>query len=564
MQLSLELPVELPSNAYDVGVRSSGETHGVVHTKSHIVELVLDAAGYRADADLLHLRLLEPSCGRGAFLAVAVRRLMKCAKSSDASPHDLTDRIRAFDLDPRSVAESKSLVFEILKESGMERSQAKRLIDAWIHTADFLLAPVSGEFDAVVGNPPYVRIEQLDSALRTEYRRRYQTLFDRADLYIAFVERGLSLLSPCGTLSYVCSDRWTTNRYGAPLRKFVAANFHVTTYIDLHTASPFESQVAAYPSIFAISRQPERAVSVLRLPTATAEECTIASGCLRRGKSANALPHGMTFHRFDTWFERDEPWIRCSPQQLSALRDLEQRFEPIERTAQVGIGVATGSDEVFIVANDVDIEPDRLVPLVMREDIEQGRVRDAKRYVINTFDDEGRLIELDQYPRLGAYFERHRDGVRGRHVAKKNPRTWFRTIDRVYPELVKRPKLLIPDIAGANEVAMDPGRFHPHHNLYFITSDAWDMEVLGGILASKVALFFVWAYATRMRGGYLRFQAQYLRRIRLPRPETIPAELATSIRSAFRSRDFARLDQLAVLAYELKSLPNFDFVDTRR
>jgi adenine-specific DNA-methyltransferase len=93
-------------------------------------------------------------------------------------------------------------------------------------------------------------------------------------------------------------------------------------------------------------------------------------------------------------------------------------------------------------------------------------------------------------------------------VAKKAPANWFRTIDRVYPKLVGTPKLLIPDIAGANEVVFDHGRFHPHHNLYFVTSDHWDLEVLGGLLSSRVALFFVWSYAVKMRGGYLRFQAQ--------------------------------------------------------
>jgi hypothetical protein len=89
------------------------------------------------------------------------------------------------------------------------------------------------------------------------------------------------------------------------------------------------------------------------------------------------------------------------------------------------------------------------------------------------------------------------------------------------------------------------------------------MEVLGGLLSSKVALFFVWSYAVKMRGGYLRFQAQYLRRIRLPAPKEIPSKLAAAIRTAFRKRDFAKLDELALKAYGLTELPAFEFVDTR-
>lgn len=249
---------------------------------------------------------------------------------------------------------------------------------------------------------------------------------------------------------------------------------------------------------------------------------------------------------------------------LEALRDLENRFDPIESTAHVGIGVATGSDNVYIVDDSVDIEPDRLVPLVMRDNINSGRITKASKFVVNVFEADGGVVDLASYPRLRRYLENHADQIKRRHVSKKNPNAWYRTIDRVYPELVSVPKLLIPDIAGSNEVVFEEGHYHPHHNLYFVTSDLWDMEVLGGLLSSQVALFFVWSYAVKMRGGYLRFQAQYLRRIRLPAPKALPAKLSKAISAAFRKRDFVSLDRLALEAYGLNELPQFDFVDTRR
>jgi hypothetical protein len=200
----------------------------------------------------------------------------------------------------------------------------------------------------------------------------------------------------------------------------------------------------------------------------------------------------------------------------------------------------------------------------MRDDISLGRIKNGKRFVINTFSDEGGVVELGDFPGLRRHLEAHGVDIKRRHVARRNPESWFRTIDRVYPELVGRPKLLVPDIAGANEVALDKGRYYPHHNLYFVTSDAWDMQVLGGLLSSKVALFFIWSYATKMRGSYLRFQAQYLRRIRVPKPGELPARLTKAIRVAFAARDFKKLDELALEAYGLKRLPAFEFVDTRK
>jgi hypothetical protein len=253
-----------------------------------------------------------------------------------------------------------------------------------------------------------------------------------------------------------------------------------------------------------------------------------------------------------------------TPEQLAALRQLEDRHQPIERDGtKVRIGVATGNDSLYIVGEDADIERDRLVPLVMRDDIKAGRINNGKRFVINTFRDAGGLIDLKDYPRLGRYLRKHAEEIRSRHVARGNERRWYRTIDRVYPSLVHVPKLLIPDIAGSNEVVLDEGHFHPHHNLYFVTSSSWDMRVLGALLSSKVALFFVWSYAVKMRGGYLRFQAQYLRRIRLPSPATISPRLAKALTLAFEQRDFATIDVLALEAYGLKTLPPFQFVDTR-
>jgi adenine-specific DNA-methyltransferase len=562
MQTTLDLPVQLPKDAYDYGERASGETHGVVLTKPHIVELILDLSGYTTDRDLCQLTLLEPSCGHGAFLVPALRRLLSVAKRQGRAPDSLDQAILAYDIDAGYVEKTKLALLAVLHEHGVQSDSARHLVDTWVRTGDFLLTSFSGRVDVVVGNPPYIRIEQLSESLQAEYRRRYQSLYDRADIYVAFIERGLSLLAEHGVLSFICADRWVANKYGAPLRAFVTSRFKVRCYIDLHTASPFESEVVAYPSIFALCPGTNGSVPVVTLETGSQEEAESVVPAIRG--DGGPLPTGVTVQTYDSWFSGDEPWVLSSPRHLKLLRELEGRLEPITASARVGIGVATGNDRVYIVPAHSDVERDRLVPLVMRGDIENGRVKDSGRFVINTFGPDGRVVDLQQYPRLRRYLDEHADGIRKRHVSQKNPGSWFRTIDRVYPELVAVPKLLIPDIAGSNEVVFEAGQFHPHHNLYFVTSSHWDMEVLGGLLSSRVALFFVWSYAVKMRGGYLRFQAQYLRRIRLPQPQSIPLALMDLIKAAFRSRDFPTLDTLALEAYGLTELPPFDFVDTRR
>jgi hypothetical protein len=561
-QTVLDFPLRFRESDYDYGDRASGERHGVVLTKSHVVNLILDLAGYTIDRDLAAQRLLDPACGHGAFLVPAARRLVRSARQHGHNLRTLGPAIAAYDVEASHVGRARTATVEALQELGISDIEAKRLAVTWVAHGDFLLSAQPNRYEAVVGNPPYIRIEQLSPKLQEEYRRRYASLYDRADLYVAFIEHGLGLLAPRGVLSFICADRWILNKYGAPLRAMVTKKFRVKCYIDLHDASPFESDVIAYPSIFAISTGKTDRVHVATLATASPEECASVLGAM---KGASAPSASVTVSTYDSWFDGEDPWVLSSPAHLGALRALEARFAPIEHggRTRVGIGVATGNDKVYIVGEDADIEQDRLVPLVMRDDIEDGHIRDSRRFVINTFQEDGHVVDLRDYPRLAHYLEAHAAEVKGRHVAKKNTASWFRTIDRVYPDLVHVKKLLIPDIAGSNEVVYDKGRFHPHHNLYFVTSTEWDMEALGGLLSSKVALFFVWSYAVKMRGGYLRFQAQYLRRIRLPVPQDLGPRLVAELQAAFRKRDFASLDRLALWAYGITTLPDFDFVDTR-
>ncbi len=559
-QLSLEIPTVFRQDIYAYGQRTSGETHGVVLTRPHIVELILDLAGYTDDCDLGEKRLLDPSCGHGAFVIEAIARLLRSARKFSRDPSALGRCIRALDIDQDHLATARQAAIDLLCQNDVDEWEATALADQWFVAGDFLLAPAE-PFDFVVGNPPYVRIEQISPELQAEYRQRFSTLYDRADLYVAFIEKSLRLLHPEGVLALICADRWILNKYGSALRRLLTREFRLQYYIDLHRSSPFESEVIAYPSIFVLRPGTTDRVRVASMQTANPEECRQLLATLRGSDEKSTV----SVSTYDSWFEGDEPWIISTPEHLRALRELESRFEPLEsHGTRIGIGVATGNDSIFIVDRDADIEADRLVPLVRREDIAGGQIRDAGRCVINCFSATGQTVDLNAYPRLSTYLGIHGDAIRRRHVARKNPGNWFRTIDRVYPELVAQPKLLIPDIAGSNQVTFDSGRFYPHHNLYFVTSQRWDLEILGGLLSSRVALFFVWCYAVKMRGGYLRFQAQYLRRIRIPAPESLSRELSDSIRGAFRERDFQQLDTLALAAYRIDPLPEFPFTDTRR
>ena len=190
----------------------------------------------------------------------------------------------------------------------------------------------------------------------------------------------------------------------------------------------------------------------------------------------------------------------------------------------------------------------------MVRDTTSGALSWSGHHLVNPWNVDGQLVDLDALPRLRAYFARHGDMLKRRHVAGKRPAQWYRTIDKVDHSLTARPKLLFPDMKLTIHPVLDEGGLYPHHNLYYIVSDAWDLRVLGGLLLSRVAQAFVEAYAVKMRGGTLRFQAQYLRRIRVPCPESISDDDRATLADAFDRRDVLAATEIAIRVYGIDDL----------
>jgi hypothetical protein len=259
--------------------------------------------------------------------------------------------------------------------------------------------------------------------------------------------------------------------------------------------------------------------------------------------------------RLPSWFTGRTGWPRGEPSRLAVIADLEAGFPTLEdpdTATKVGIGVATGADKIFIVSDATIAEPERLLPLALPRDIANGTVKWSGKYLVNPWDGTG-LVNLDDWPRTAEYLGRHREPLAARHTAQRG--RWHKTIDRVINGLADRSKLYLPDFKDAIFPVLDAGGTYPHHNLYWVTSDGWDLRVLGGLMLSDVANLFIEAYSVRMRGGYLRFQAQYLRRIRLPRLQDVDESSAMALAAAFDARDRAAATAAALPLYGLKRLP---------
>lgn len=529
---------------------------GAVFTRPEVAAAILDLCGYTADRVLHRLRLLEPSFGGGNFLLLAVARLLQSWRREGGTPDsalaDLREAVRAVELHRESVDTVRASLIALLCDAGIARADAEALCAAWLVCDDFLLTSLPGEFDVVVGNPPYVRQERIPASLLAEYRQRYHTLFDRADLYVPFYERALDLLAPGGRLGFICANRWVKNRYGGPLRAKISGGFALLNYIDMENVDAFHTEVIAYPAITVIERP--RTAKMRAAPTRVATaEALQQHGLASVAQSLLADEVASGVDEVDLAQGGEAPWLLDDVPRLRLLRRLESQFPALEDAGcKVGIGVATGCDRVFIDDFDaLPVEPERKLPLAMARDLVDGRIDWRGRGVLNPFEADGTLADLERYPRFAAYLYKHYEAVAGRHVASRSGEGWYRTIDRIYPELVQQPKLLVPDIKGEAVFVLDEGHYYPHHNLYFITSREWDLRALRCVMRSSLSVMIVATYCTRMAGGFLRFQAQYLRRLRLPQWKQVPDALRARLQAA---ADEANPDALDAPVFELFGL----------
>ncbi len=337
-------------------------------------------------------------------------------------------------------------------------------------------------------------------------------------------------------------------------------HFSMDLALVMHDVDSFDEQVSAYPAITLISNKPQgAAVAADTNRSFGAEEARIFADWYLEGEQSTVGTASHQAARMPHWFPEEDSWPAASEARLAVLEDLTERFrllEDAETGTKVGIGIATGADKIFLTKEKGLVEEDRLLPMAMVRDTTNGTIDWDGMYLVNPWTANGDLVDLDAYPRLASYFEKHSEALRKRYVAVKQPQRWYKTIDKVDHQLTRRQKLLFPDMKSRIHPVLDRGGLYPHHNLYYIVSDVWDMRVLGGLLLSKVAEAFVEAYAVKMRGGTLRFQAQYLRKIRVPDPATISEGDQAALAEAFDKRDREAATEAALRVYGLAELPD--------
>lgn len=494
--------------------RACGVPHGDVFTRHEVVAYMLDLLKYTSDINLSDVKILEPSCGNGEFLLEIISRLKESSINFGFDFNSAYHKnVLACDID-------KSKVEECIQRINRSFSELHNPEEC-VLCEDFLLSE-HGLFDVIIGNPPYIRYEEIPTDRRNLYKTIFHTFHYRTDIYVLFFEKTLFMLKQNGRHCFICANRWMKNQYGKKLRQLIASEMKICQIIDMEQADAFHEKVLAYPAI-------------------TLLENTRPYNTFSYGKAISIKSLG-NLHFTTLQTPSNENWNNV----FYDDKDL-RNMVPIEKQGfKIGIGVATGADSIFVSPTLYDtVEHELLMPALNARNLTGDTFSWDGRYLLNPYKKDGTLIYLKDYPLAKAYLNSHYEKLSNRHKALKNPSKWFATIDLIKPALLKEIKILLPDISGNNFVFIDNGNFYPQHNLYYITgNDEQSLQILAAFLMSDAIKSQLYKMANHMNGGYPRWQSQYLRKLLIPNISEISSNDKEAIIAAYTKRDYLAINNI--------------------
>lgn len=521
---------------------------GSVYTKKWIVDGMLNLIGYFDNLPLYSFSILEPSCGEGNFLVSIVERLLIAAHRDSILAENLKGCIFACDINDEALKIASSKLRPILEKYQYPVS----LINDWLHKCDFLLSELP-MFDFVIGNPPYVRATQISENDKKQYLQIFETVSRGTDLYVGFIEQSLKHIKPTGKLCFICADRWMQNAYGKKLRAFIKRQFCLNCVLKLSAVDAFEDDVSAYPAIVEIGKRKTECYYAECYPKFN--EASFEKLCNEKKSNVASTVDSTYSSCFlnESCFPENDVWRLCNSRFSDVIQRIVFEYPLITDVGvEIGIGMATGLNDAFIVSRSDGIERECLLPTLAKGDVKMGKLPDKPlHWLVNPWDEHGCLVNLDEFPGLKAHLMKFKNELSNRFTARNKPEMWYRTIDKPRRGLQKSPKILIADLQLKPEVLLDNGLFYPSHNFYWLRSECWNLEALAGVLMSDFIAALVSSTSVKMRGNTLRFQAQYLKKLHIPQYSSVTPDIRIGLVEAFRAKDVEKANAMVAALYSL-------------
>jgi N-6 DNA Methylase./Eco57I restriction endonuclease. len=367
-----------------------------------------------------------------------------------------------------------------------------------------------GGFDAVIGNPPYVRQELLKGQ-KDYFKNQYAVYAGTADLYAYFIEKGISLLGKGGRFSYIVANKWMRANYGKPLRQWLKTK-QIEEIVDFGDLPVF-TNATTYPCIITV--QSGNGDSTFNATQVQSLDFPDLAAYIEE----NQYP--VNQDELD-----DSGWSLADGRVQELLNKLRQVGVPLGDYVQGKIyyGIKTGLNKAFVI--DVETR-ERLIaedpkseevikPFLAGRDVKRYQPLHSDKFLIFT----RRGIDIRQYPAIEQYLKQFKTELMPRPVDWKGDKwsgrkpgsyKWYEIQDSIdYYKEFEKPKIIIPAIVRSASYAYDKTGFYSNDKTSIIPTN--DLYLLG-ILNSKVSDVVIYNISSTKQGGYYEYKPMYVSQI---------------------------------------------------
>ena len=595
------------------------------------------------------LKIVDPACGSGAFLITALRFLMDEWHSIIALRLDVTGKGFKYD--------DNTLIKDILKSNiyGVDINPASVEITRlalWLHTAsgdkplssldhtirdgnsligpDFFKGQIdmvfyddvqiervnsfdwksawpevfeNDGFDAVIGNPPYVKLQNFRKvhADMAEYLKTDRfgnptyksTQTGNFDLYLPFIEKGLQLLRENGRLGYIAPSVWTVNEYGSALRTYLSGTRQLERWIDFGAFQVF-NEGTSYTALQFYTKQQNNSLKV-----------SFAPDGLIADNPWEDMESELPYNNIDF----GNRWLILTGQERQIIDKLYEQCTRLDNstlTKNIFVGLQTSADAVYhlerlgpekyichpqgkkAIPYVVEIEDDVMRPLVSGADAKRYIEPKTSTYLLFPYEQNETGVKLidqsifqDKYPKAWSYLNSYQDLLKKREAtlttdgefkkdkkgniikAPFNDDQWYRFGRHQNLDKQEIVKLIVPRLVSDLHCSVDSSG-----EIYLDNVDVGGIEVaddqnpffIAGILNAPVANFVFKRISKPFRGEYRSANKQFIAPLPIPKASEIDIKSvsnhAKSLQTLYTKRRdiIARLEKRMGTVY-LKSRP---------
>lgn len=566
-------------------VRKAG---GIYYTPEYIVDyIVKNTIGKMLQAlpeiKAKKLRILDPACGSGSFLIRAYEEMLKYYQeqktkrikpregekklglpeeklrlSIDEKRNILIDHIFGVDIDEQAVEITKlSLMLKMLDgEHGIPAGRGiLPMLDRNIKCGNSLISGnalelrkyfgedwymakpfnwedefpqiMKGErgFGAVIGNPPYIRIQALKEWAPREveaYKKSYKAA-ERGnyDIYVVFIERGLKLLKKTGKLGFILPHKFFTAEYGKPIRRIISGGRYLDQVVHFGDQQVFAGATTYTCLLFLNKGETDKLLFTRVKDLANFD----------RQLKTNVINLSSEEVNSNEWhFERSalSPIFKRLTEANKIMRDV----------AHVFVGTQTSADDIFVLerckkidghiigqskrlGKEVKVESACLLPFLRGKEIRRYNILSSASYLICPYEiseSESRLyshLELAQkFPLTLSYLEENKVELGQREKGRMKGDKWYAFCYPKSMTLFKKEKIIVPDYNDKASFTYDEsGHYFKTGYGIIPSSDAVSIFYLLGLLNSNLLFKYLVSVSTFLRGGYYRFWTKYIEQI---------------------------------------------------